>query len=99
MITKSKIEVYTTSDGTEHKSIEDAQKHDLLLLLDAGMGKDTAASAHSIAAWMITNREKVIDILTTGPKSKPTSRKINGATRKRKASIAVAAPVERSAAA
>jgi hypothetical protein len=35
------------------------------------------------ATIIVKEREKILDILTTGPRSKPRSRKINGAKRTR----------------
>jgi hypothetical protein len=96
MITKSKHILFTTSDGQEHRTIEDAQKHVLALIFSAVTPETSAAS---IAAIAVLERDKIIDCLTTGPRSLAKARKVNGGTKKRTPKVAAASPTERQVAA
>ena len=70
---------FATSDGQTFIELEGAQGHELDLLLKT-CGDCTAA-----ISIIIAQRDKVIDILTTTPTSKPRARRVNGGTKKRKA--------------
>lgn len=70
---------FATSDGQTFIELEGAQGHELSLLLQS-CGDCTAA-----ISLIVSQRDKVIDILSTTPTSKPRARKINGGTKKRKA--------------
>jgi hypothetical protein len=62
-------------------TIEDAQKAELVELLS-----ETAFNAEDtklIAAVIVEDSEKIIDILTMKPSSRPKARKINGGRKKR----------------
>jgi len=60
-------------------TLEEAQAHELEVLIRAANSEEPQeVSRHLVAA-----REKVIDILTTGPRSKVKNRKINGARKTR----------------
>lgn len=72
-----------TSDLKLFGSLEEAQKHELTLLFDPSGDKEQA-DFQAIAETLLAKQEQVIDILTTTERSRPSSRKINGATRKRK---------------
>jgi len=65
---------YKTSDGQVFGSIEEAQIHELLLVVN--LDKDQAE-------YVIQHKDKVVDILTTTPNSKPKARATNGGTKKR----------------
>lgn len=69
-----KILAFTDSQGNTYGTLEAAQKAELKHLLDSEIDADV----------IIKNKDKIIDILTTTPTSKPRARKINGATRARK---------------
>lgn len=95
MITKSIG--YQSSDGTIHGSLVLAQLAELKEILFPSGKEDEhiytkLGNPHltldtfetDIAQLVLSNHERVIDILTMTPKSKPKGRKINGATRTRK---------------
>jgi len=79
---------FMTSDGLTFATIEEAQKEELLNVfhndqVNAGVdGIQTAAA--SLIDTMIRNSDRIIDILSTTPRSRPKGRKVNGATRKKK---------------
>jgi len=79
MITKKKTEVFTTEDGTEHKSIELAQKHELIALI----GNQTA-DCETLAENIMTHRDGIVKILTNKAKK---SRKPNGSPKPRRARL------------
>lgn len=87
MITK--IQGYKSSDGKMHASIEDAQASELFEIVvevhrDSGIPiVDTDAKL--IVDGLMRHRDKIIDILTTTPSSKPKARAINGGRKKRAA--------------
>lgn len=63
--------------------IEDAQREELRTLLKLD------SSVNSIVDLMIDHSKEIVDILTTGPKSRPKARAVNGAKRIRKPKIVV----------
>jgi hypothetical protein len=73
-----RINAYKSSDGTVVGSLEQVQRHELALLVS------NAGTVTEAIDSIITNRDKVVDILTTGPRSRPSARQINGGTKKRK---------------
>lgn len=75
MITK--INAYTDSEGKAHANLEEAQKAELRIIINKY--PDAADSIEVI----MKEREKIIDILTMKPSSKPRARKINGGTKNR----------------
>lgn len=77
MITK--IQSYRSSDGSIFATIEEAQRKDLELLFAS---QDQGTSSEDV---VLKNRDKIIDILTTTPSSKPKARAINGGRKKRAA--------------
>jgi len=68
-------------------NLVDAQKHDLKSI----MPPQTACgwSIDNIAEWVISNKEKILDILTTTAASKTKARKINGGTKRRTAKTVI----------
>ncbi len=84
MITKTQS--FSTSDGKIFPTLEGAQQEEINLLVSpyaASGSSDAPTVIANIIAAIVTNREKVIDILTTTAKSRPVSRKIHGGTKKR----------------
>lgn len=68
MITTAKA--FVTSDQKTHATLEDAQKHELnILWLDKTGTPD-------VPEWVLANRDKLLDILSTKPGSKVRARKI-----------------------
>jgi hypothetical protein len=63
--------------------IEDAQREEIARLLNAD-------PEHQMIDAMITHSKEIVDILTTGPKSRPKARAVNGAKWIRKPKIMVA---------
>lgn len=70
-------------DGVAYATLEDAQKEGLLRLL-AGDEANRSPELERIAHKLVTEADKVIDILTTDTSSRPKARKVNGGTKKRK---------------
>lgn len=73
------------SDGTAYASRPEAQGHELEVLFQgyySGRVKDIQEaqfSAESATSAIMNNLEKVLDVLTTGPGSRPSRRKVNWA--------------------
>ena len=78
MITKT--QAYQVGDKT-FASLEEAQTHELSTSIEAGTENVSTDQCKAVALHLVANKEKIIDILTTGPRSKPKARKINGAKR------------------
>src|SRR5688500_16786170 len=83
MITK--IQAFTDSNGNTYGTLVAAQKAELEIVFAETeidlVGTDW--SVGEIAAHIIEKQDKIIDILTTTPSSKPKARKINGGTKTR----------------
>jgi len=75
---------FKTSDGKTHASLEDAKAHELELLLVGEPSKLTGDVPSDVAATILENAERIVDILTTTATSKPRARKINGGSKPRK---------------
>lgn len=80
MITKTNA--FQTSDEKQFPTLEEAQIHEIACLLPEE--QDSLNWQRDVADKLLKQKDKLLDILTTGPRSKPKARKINGATRKRK---------------
>lgn len=69
-------------------TIEGAQGEELRLLLKQysdSTGNDVSHGGNSmVIKWVIQNSAHIVNILTTGPKSKPKARAINGGKKARK---------------
>lgn len=78
MITKKRTEVYTTEDGTEHKTLVEAQCHELTVLLFDF--QNSPEINKSVAAFLVSKQIQVAETLTTKAR-KP--RKSNGKPRGR----------------
>jgi len=84
---------YKTADGQVFGSVEDAQKHEISKLIEklretSSDGKALHESTpFAIAAHIITNKDILIDILTTTPNSKPKARTTHGGTKNRKKTL------------
>lgn len=77
---------YKSSDGTIHGSLVECQKAELSVIF-RGANPNTPDSEFDIdriTQTIIDQKDQIIDILTTGPRSKPKARKINGASRAKK---------------
>jgi hypothetical protein len=79
---------FVASDGSTFSKLEDAQRHELnLLLLPSYEGRQHNEDWLPIHAAdvLVNEAAKVLDILTTSSRSRPATRKINGASRKPRA--------------
>ena len=87
MITTTKA--FTTSDGRVCATIEEAQKRELALLFKLDSDEIDCAINNpdtTILNLLISERDKVVDILTTTPTSKVRARRVNGGKKTRKPS-------------
>lgn len=73
MITKT--QAFKTADDKTFDTIELAQRHELATLLKLADDDGTIVT-------IMDQKDAVIDILTTTPRSKPKARKIHGGTKK-----------------
>lgn len=81
MITKTAS--FSTTDNQIFASLEQAQQHEIELLL--GFTDETIPSTVAgISNAIMDRRDKLVDILTTTASSKPRARKVNGGSKKRK---------------
>lgn len=87
---------YLDSQGVMHASIEAAQVAELQHLLSDFMSIQDEPMRHEIALFIQRNREPLLAILTTGPRSRPRARKAAGTTNPRRAikRVTVAKPAD-----
>jgi hypothetical protein len=85
---------FVASDGTAFPELKDAQIRELrILFFETASGDQLQISWEDVAKHIMANRDRVMDILNTGSRSRPATRKINGASRKpRGAATPKAAP-------
>lgn len=74
-----KTAAYKTSDGSTHLTLEQAQVHELDLLIT----EKCSDRLEKLPSVLVQCSDRVIDILSTTPTSKPRARRINGGTKKR----------------
>lgn len=86
-----KSTAFTASDGSLCATLEEAQRHELALLVvnqaklvDDAVRQQAVEFSHFVQA----NSEAVLDILTTGPRSRPAARKSKGTNNPRRAARA-----------
>lgn len=67
------------------KTLEEAQRHDLLEIANEGIGLDEQwgpECKENLVNWLMANATKIVDCLTTTPTSRAKARKANGGTKK-----------------
>lgn len=69
-----KTNAYLTSDGTPYAVLGEAQTHELAKLL-TGDGGEVGGPATSLARKLVDQADKVVEILTLKPNSRPAARK------------------------
>ena len=74
MITRTQS--YQTSDGMTYAELADAQAHEINILFESNLVGASEIVRHS---------KQIVDILTTGPNSRPSARAVNGGRKPRKA--------------
>lgn len=74
---------YTSSDGEMHATLAEAQFEELKILGLSATGFDVDDADRS-AQFIVDNADKILDILSTTPTSKPKARSINGGKKVRK---------------
>lgn len=74
MITRTQS--YQTSDGMTYAELADAQAHEIEILF---------AGNNPTSVEIVSNSKQIVDILTTGPNSRPSARAVNGGRKPRKA--------------
>lgn len=85
-----KATAFTASDGSMHATVEEAQRHELRAFLntvDGTAGVDEKW-LDAIASDLVDQRDAILDILTTGPRSRPSTRKQKGTTMPKRAAKA-----------
>ncbi len=92
-----RIQAYKASDGTTFPDLAGVQLHELATLLRTMPHPIPGDPHEAYASTVIANKDKVLDILTTGPKSLPKARKINGGTKVKKKDVAPTPVLETSA--
>jgi len=95
-----KATAFTASDGSLCSTLEEAQKHELTAIALAAVKRERVPSSDDaatdqecdravlIGAIIYDQRDAILDILTTGPRSRPGARKVKGTTAPRRAAKA-----------
>lgn len=83
-----------TSDLKLFGSLEEAQRHEIKLVFGNPTDETAAFGIKEIADTLFEQRDKILDILTTTERSRPSARKINGGRKKRAAQAAQAVTAE-----
>jgi hypothetical protein len=77
-----KTTAYRVGDLT-FGTIEEAKTAELMAILATSPANIPPDAMPKLARYLVERSEAIIDILTTGPRSKPRARAINGGTKKR----------------
>jgi hypothetical protein len=75
------VKAYPDSTGALHRTVEEWQAAELLHLAEEGGSQH----ADLFANLVLNHADKVLAILTTGPRSRPSRRKVAGTTNPKKA--------------
>jgi hypothetical protein len=81
----NRITAFADSKGNTYGTLDAAQRAEIKLLMtgnSVGIAADSV-SEDRIAEWVLTNKDKIVDILTTKPNSLTKARKVNGGTKTR----------------
>lgn len=79
-----------SANGKHFPELKDAQIEEIDCLLRSKL--NTPLTIEELAPVILQFAAQMVDILTTTPTSKPTARKVNGATRKRKSKGSIVQP-------
>lgn len=85
-----KTNSFRTSDGSIYSTVEQAQRHELEVLVNEALTMATSDDVNdlsipmSISRVFLDKRSQVIDILTTTETSRPTARKLHGGRKKKR---------------
>jgi hypothetical protein len=85
---------FVCSDENVFGSLGRAQEHELCLILKEGGPPISDELRIDLAAHIVRQTDRIVDILTTRKSSRPTARKVNGAVRKRNQAAAVNAALQ-----
>ena len=90
MITK--IKAFKSSDDKLFEHLDELQKYEVATILKCAPLSTEAIPeglyqniVENVCAALLSNKDRIVDILTLGPRSKPKARRINGGTRKPRA--------------
>jgi hypothetical protein len=76
---------FKTTDASTFSELHEAQEHEISLL---------HADLATVASMILEYSDKIVDILTTTPTSKPKARKIHGGTKTRKPRVSPRSDVQ-----
>lgn len=76
MITKTKA--YTSSDGNVHATLEAAQRAELLGIFPETCSDGSSWTGTGIVNTLFEHADRIRDVLTTRPTSRPRARAVNG---------------------
>lgn len=83
--------IITTSNEKVFETLADAQQEELAVILCGG--GEPSETLKTFCQKMVQNADKIVDVLSTTPTSKPRARKVNGGTKKRDKTTAQAAGI------
>lgn len=73
---------FKTSNDKVFETLADAQQEEIAVIL-SGDG-NPGETLRTFCQKMVQNADKIVDVLSTTPTSKPRARRVNGGTKKRK---------------
>lgn len=79
---------YKASDGMVYATVEGAQRAELVKLFTSPQSQnqnDSVWSAEGVTDHVLENVDKLLEVLTTGPRSRPRARKAAGTTAPKRA--------------
>ncbi len=79
---------WKATDGTPFFTLKEVKHHEIkLLYTEDGVANGGAAESDAFAAAVIRHADKIVDILTTGPRSILKARKSHGGSKPRKSNV------------
>jgi hypothetical protein len=79
-----RITAYKSSDGSTFATLAQVQVHEIKKVVWPDGPAEAPVDVQNSAVVIVTMKDKIIDILSTGPRSKPKARAINGGKKSRK---------------
>jgi hypothetical protein len=92
-----KVTGFAASDGTLHTTVEGARRAELHAIFDDAVIGVTPDTTDAIVDHIIKEQDAILDVLTTGPRSRPKARRVAGTTAPQKAARRQKPPTEAAA--
>lgn len=94
-----RVPAHITTDGKPFLTLDEAQTHELEIILEGEGEPDNAApfppdrhdTIAQLSAWIVKHKDRIVDVLTTTKTSRQGGRRVNGGTKNIRTKAQIAA--------